>query len=311
MTDASSAASASQMLTHLKVEPTNRCNFDCPFCIGRHQEQGGMPISTFEAFLALFPAVTTIELVGEGEPLLWRHFRAMHRACLDRGIQVETTSNGSAAVRRHLETALEMGLTALNLSLESLAAERYRVLRPGGELAELFETLSWVMAHEAKPVHVRLWVTLLRTEYRETLQALGKLTSQMPELQLEFQTLNPMPHYRAIYPEELLNEFLPVSQVKAAVAELPALGPAVEFGLDAMFGRSSRECRVFDESLYVDWKGRVTPCCLVKADTPGAVVLGQTGSAFSDIQDRLQPFRSAHRRSVAPEACRGCPEIEY
>lgn len=146
-------------ITYLRISITDRCNLRCRYCMPDGVTDVGMKnILTFEEIWEIVKAsvslgITHIRITG-GEPLV-------RKGCVDliRGIRaipgVETitmTTNG--ILLRSYATALkEAGLDGLNVSLDTLDPEEFRMLTGRQNLTEVLDGIQ--AAKEAKiPVKI-------------------------------------------------------------------------------------------------------------------------------------------------------------
>jgi len=136
-------------LTYLRVSVTDRCNLRCTYCV----PSAGRPllprreILSFEEIrdlvgVAVRLGMTKIRLTG-GEPLARRGIVTLVRmlATIDGIADLAMTTNGIllADLAAPLRAA---GLHRLNVSLDSVAPERYRQITRGGEAAQVLRGLA-------------------------------------------------------------------------------------------------------------------------------------------------------------------------
>lgn len=84
---------------HVSIEPTNACNAKCPVCeTGKGDMERRKGVLDFAAYKSLiddiWPTTSTLLYYFMGEPFLNRHSYDMIRYARERGIYVETCTNG-------------------------------------------------------------------------------------------------------------------------------------------------------------------------------------------------------------------------
>ena len=136
-------------IDYLRISVTDRCNLRCRYCM----PAGGVRALEHDDVLRCEELVRLVRCMT---PLGFRHLRLtggepMARAgCLElvralravRGVEtVSMTSNGILLAGRAAE-AKAAGLSALNLSLDSLDPDRYDALTRGGDLAAALRTMD-------------------------------------------------------------------------------------------------------------------------------------------------------------------------
>ncbi|MGQ7248967.1 GTP 3',8-cyclase MoaA [Halomonas sp. V046] len=132
-------------VSYVRLSVTDRCDFRCVYCMS--EEMTFLPraqVLTLEeigqvarAFTEL--GVEKIRLTG-GEPLVRRNIGELVSAigALPGLKDFAMTTNG-AGLRRHAEALKSGGLRRLNVSLDSLDAERFRRLTRTGDLAKVID----------------------------------------------------------------------------------------------------------------------------------------------------------------------------
>src|SRR5262245_52335148 len=144
-------------LQDLRISVTDRCNFRCTYCMpfDEYVWIARQEILSFEEitrlarlFIAL--GVEKIRLTG-GEPLLRRGLdRLIARLAQLEGLaDLCLTTNGSL-LAEHAAALKAAGLRRLNISLDTLDAEKFPRLRQRGELARV---LDGIFAAQAAGFH--------------------------------------------------------------------------------------------------------------------------------------------------------------
>ncbi|WP_321972140.1 GTP 3',8-cyclase MoaA [Paratractidigestivibacter sp.] len=138
-----------RQIGYLRLSVTDRCNCRCTYCMA----EGGVPmlghadILSFEELTAIVRAaaelgVTKVRLTG-GEPLVRRGIVDLVRmvAAVPGVAEVAMTTNACllAPVAAELR---EAGLTRLNVSLDTLRADRYEKITRGGRLEDALAGLE-------------------------------------------------------------------------------------------------------------------------------------------------------------------------
>lgn len=138
-------------LTYLRLSVTDRCNFACEYCLPDGCRAGAdapLTVDEIERLAAAFAAlgVSKVRLTG-GEPTLRRDLPAVVRAvAATPGVaRVGLTTNGHRL--RTLATTLRaVGLTSLNVSVDSLDPARFAAITGVDRLAEVIAGVDAALA---------------------------------------------------------------------------------------------------------------------------------------------------------------------
>jgi cyclic pyranopterin phosphate synthase len=156
--------SYNRSIDYLRISVTDKCNLRCRYCL----PEEGVPQRQHEDFLrheqivevvraAVGLGLTKIRLTG-GEPLVKRgivELAGMIRAVP--GVKhLAMTTNGTL-LARYAAGLRRAGLDSLNVSLDTLDAERYRHLTRGGRIEEVLEGID-VALREGFPVKINMVV---------------------------------------------------------------------------------------------------------------------------------------------------------
>ncbi len=125
--------------TIIQVEPTNRCNLNCPACPvskGLDRSIGDMDFSLFEKLIHdLDPYLLAMLFWDWGEPFLHPRAYDMIRLATDRGIKVLASTNGHLfANGEHAANAVRSNLDGLVFSIDGLEQKTYEQFRKSGTL---------------------------------------------------------------------------------------------------------------------------------------------------------------------------------
>jgi cyclic pyranopterin phosphate synthase len=138
-------------ISYLRVSVTDRCDFRCVYCMTEHMEfLPKAELLTLEeldrlcsAFVAL--GVEKLRITG-GEPLVRKgimtFFRAMSRH-LDSGAlrELTLTTNGSQ-LRRFAQELADCGVRRVNVSLDTLDADRFHAITRWGRFAQVMDGID-------------------------------------------------------------------------------------------------------------------------------------------------------------------------
>ena len=163
--------SYNRQIQYLRVSVTDRCNFRCVYCM---PAQGVKMLShdeilSYEEFLRIIKVlsahgVSKIRLTG-GEPLVRKGIVEFIRdiAALQSITDLSLTTNGSllANMAEKLKTA---GLTRVNVSLDTINAQRFKQITRNGELSQTLQGIEAALAAGLTPVKLNIVLTNLITE---------------------------------------------------------------------------------------------------------------------------------------------------
>ncbi|RWR28519.1 GTP 3',8-cyclase MoaA [Sinirhodobacter populi] len=141
----------SRAISYLRVSVTDRCDFRCVYCMAEHMQflpkRDLLSLEELDRLCSSFIALGVRKLrVTGGEPLVRRDimtfFRAMARH-LDSGAlsELTVTTNGSQLARFAADLAA-VGVRRINVSLDTLDADKFARVTRWGRLAQVMEGIS-------------------------------------------------------------------------------------------------------------------------------------------------------------------------
>ncbi len=138
-------------VTYIRVSVTDRCDFRCFYCMGEEmaflRRKDLLSLEEIERLCAAFirKGVQKVRLTG-GEPLVRRNLMWLVRALskhLETGAlkELTMTTNGSQLTKYAGEMAA-CGIRRLNVSLDSLDAEKFKKITKGGHLSAVLDGIK-------------------------------------------------------------------------------------------------------------------------------------------------------------------------
>jgi cyclic pyranopterin phosphate synthase len=138
-------------ISYIRVSVTDRCDFRCVYCMS--EDMNFLPkqdLLTLEELDRLCSAFITrgtrkIRITG-GEPLVRRGIMTLFRSLgrhLDSGAleELTVTTNGSQ-LARHAQELADCGVKRINVSLDTLDADRFRAITRWGDLGKVMQGLD-------------------------------------------------------------------------------------------------------------------------------------------------------------------------
>ena len=134
-------------ITYLRVSVTDRCDFRCTYCMAEHMQflpkRDLLTLEELDRLCSAFVGLGVRKLrITGGEPLVRRDIMSFFRAVsrhLGRGLdELTLTTNGSQLARFAAELA-EIGVRRVNVSLDTLDAEKFGRITRWGRLGQVLD----------------------------------------------------------------------------------------------------------------------------------------------------------------------------
>jgi cyclic pyranopterin phosphate synthase len=151
-----------RVISDLRVSVTDRCNFRCQYCM----PADGLPwldrdeVLRFEEIERIVSVmagmgVTDVRLTG-GEPLVRREFpRLVSMLARVKGIEDLSLTTNGYLLERHAAALVDGGITRVNVSIDSLARDRFFQLTRRDSLPQVLRGLEAIGAFpEVRPIKV-------------------------------------------------------------------------------------------------------------------------------------------------------------
>jgi len=299
-------------INYLRISVTDRCNLRCVYCMPP-QGIALFPhgdILTYEEITGVVQAaaelgISKVRLTG-GEPLVREGLPklvAMIKAVP--GIDdISLTTNG-IYLERFAQSLKEAGLKRVNVSLDSLDAEKFKGLTRGGDLSTVLRGIK--AAHEAGLVPVKVNVVVMGGINDDEIERFARLTVT-DGWHVRFIELMPF-----VTEEGVRGKFVPISEVRARLRKLGELeasapitgnGPAKYYRFAGAAGTIGFISPVSDHFCYscnrlrLTADGKLRPCLLSddEIDLRRHMRSSTTAEALKQlIQDAIKNKPQKHR----------------
>ena len=152
-------------IEYLRLSVTDRCDLRCRYCIpegfkGFEQPPHWLTFDEIERLLGAFArlGLRKVRLTG-GEPLLRRDLPQLAARIkrLD-GIEDLSISTNATQLERHAQALHEAGVSRLNVSLDSLRADRFAEITGRDRLSAVLDGLQSARDHGFKPIKINMVV---------------------------------------------------------------------------------------------------------------------------------------------------------
>jgi cyclic pyranopterin phosphate synthase len=154
-------------ITYLRVSVTDRCDFRCVYCMAEDMvflpKKDLLSLEELERLCAAFirHGVTKLRLTG-GEPLVRRDVMWLVRRLGERlgaGLEELTLTTNGSQLAHHAEALAQAGVRRINVSIDTLDAEKFTAITRWGKLPAVLEG---VMAAKAAGLAVKINMVALR-----------------------------------------------------------------------------------------------------------------------------------------------------
>jgi GTP 3',8-cyclase len=217
-------------ISDLRVSVTDRCNFRCQYCMPAEgiewlPKDGILSFEEIERLVRLFVrlGIEDVRLTG-GEPLVRREFPRLvgMLAGIDGLQDLSLTTNGYL-LERQADELVAAGINRVNVSIDSLARDRFFQITRRDSLAQVLAGLEAIASHpEVRPVKVN--AVAMRDFTEDEVLRFCEL-ARSTEYQVRFIEFMPLDGDRAWRPDSVLTG--------AEIREIiEAVHPMAEVGRD-------------------------------------------------------------------------------
>jgi GTP 3',8-cyclase len=157
-----------RQITYLRVSVTDRCDFRCTYCMSEHMtflpRKDLLTLEELDRVCSAFVArgVRKLRITG-GEPLVRKNIvwllRALARHLETGALDELTLTTNASQLARFADELKAVGVRRINISLDTLKADRFRAITRWGNLAEV---MAGIDAAEKAGLAVKLNAVALK-----------------------------------------------------------------------------------------------------------------------------------------------------
>lgn len=231
---------------YLRISVTDRCNLRCVYCMPEEgmEFEPAEKILTFKEITEVVRAVAgmgirKIRLTG-GEPLVRKNLEQLVAmiAQIPEIEDISLTTNGMFLAAK-ASALKEAGLTRVNISMDSLQPDRFKLITRGGDVRKVLDSIDACVEAGLRPI--KLNVVLMRGLNDDEIAEFIRLTRDR-DIHIRFIEYMPIGHSDATWK----NLYLPLSRVREVCAEqqwdygpvatVQGNGPSENYRLDGALG---------------------------------------------------------------------------
>ncbi|HEU4661149.1 MAG TPA: GTP 3',8-cyclase MoaA [Pseudolabrys sp.] len=278
-------------ITYLRVSVTDRCDFRCVYCMSEHMaflpKAEVLSLEELDRLCSAFieRGVTKLRLTG-GEPLVRRGimalFRSLSRHLVSGALEELTLTTNGSQLAKYASELKGYGVERVNVSLDTLNHDKFRAITRWGDLDKV---LAGIDAAQTAGLKVKINAVALRgvneDEFSELLE-----WSHGRGMDLTIIEVMPLGDIG----QERLDQYLPLSVVRARLAERYTLDP-----IDYRTGGPARYVRVKETGGRL---GFITPMTHNFCESCNRVRVTCTGTLYmclghEDAADLRKPLRAS------------------
>ncbi|MDR1655018.1 MAG: GTP 3',8-cyclase MoaA [Treponema sp.] len=291
-------------IDYARISLTSRCNLRCPYCYMEETQSGPADELKPDEIAEIVSVLAELDIqkvrLSGGEPLLRPDLGEIISAVSKiRGIRETAMTTNAQGLTGRLRALKDAGLVRLNISLDSLQAERYRNMN-GGSLEEVLSSLDMVIALDMLPLKINC--VLLRGINDDEIEGFINMARERP-LQIRFIELMPIGKLskqdQRRDPAEILKNTRGLRLMKAGYPGQPAqcwTGPGFKGSIGFIRAFSDPFCRKCNR-IRISSKGRIRPCLADDTEWDLRSAIGNPARLKKIIMTAIENKPEKHRFS--------------
>jgi cyclic pyranopterin phosphate synthase len=283
-------------ISYLRVSVTDRCDFRCVYCMSENMsflpKQDLLTLEELDRLCSAFVrrGVKKLRITG-GEPLVRRDimtlFRSLSRHLGSGALEELTLTTNGSQLQRYARELAECGVKRINVSLDTLDAEKFRAITRWGSLDKVMAGLD---AAQEAGLTVKINAVALKGFNEEEFLPMIRWAHGRG-MDLTFIEVMPLGEIDG----ERLDQYLPLSRVRAQLMD--------HLTLEESTYRTGGPARYFTATETGGRIGFITPMTHNFCESCNRVRLTCTGTLFMCLgQEDAADLRKPLRQSESDEA---------
>jgi cyclic pyranopterin phosphate synthase len=278
-------------ITYLRVSVTDRCDLRCVYCMAEDMtflpRADILSLEEIERLAAVFIGLGVRKLrITGGEPLVRRNVISLFAGLgtrLGAGLDELTLTTNGTQLARHAAALADAGVRRINVSLDTLEADRFARITRWGRIETVFEGLR---AAQAAGLAVKINMVALRGENEDEIPA---MLAWCGERGFDLCLIETMP--LGEIEARRVDQYLPLSLVRSRLRRY--------FTLEETDYRTGGPARYFAVRETATRVGFITPMTHNFCESCNRVRLTVTGTLFMCLgQDDSADLRAVLRRGA-------------
>lgn len=281
-------------IEYLRLSVTDRCDLRCNYCLPKgfkdfEEPEDWLTFDEIERIIRVFGQLGTkrIRITG-GEPLVRKDMPKLAARLSELpGIEDLSLSSNATRLRKQAEPLKQAGISRINVSLDTLQADRFKEITGGGKLEKVIDGL--MAAKEAGFQPVKINMVVMRGVNDDEVEEMVRFCIEH-DFTLRFIEAMPMGDTG----REANKQYIPLSEIHDRLAKKYTLTKANMNG-----GGPARYVRVDDTELRI---GFITPISQHFCDTCNRIRLSVDGTLYLCLgQDDSYPLREFMRAGITDD----------
>ncbi|GAB1582308.1 GTP 3',8-cyclase MoaA [Phyllobacterium phragmitis] len=287
-------------ITYLRVSVTDRCDFRCTYCMAENMtflpKKDLLSLEELDRLCTVFieKGVRKLRLTG-GEPLVRKNImhliRELSRHLRSGALEELTLTTNGSQLARHAAELAECGVKRINVSLDTLDADKFRAITRWGEIGRVLEGID---AAQAAGIKVKINAVALK-DFND--QEIPDMIRWAHGRGMDMTLIETMPMGEIDL--DRTDQYLPLSMLRAALAR--------QFTLTDIPYKTGGPARYVEVGETGGRLGFITPMTHNFCESCNRVRITCTGTLFmclgqEDAADLRAPLRASEGNDLLSQA---------
>ncbi len=242
------------------IEPTNRCNLNCPECpSGLGELTRPLGLLSFEKFKVWIDQIKDhafyVQLYFQGEPFINKDLPEMLDYARKQNIYTSISTNGLLLNNKNIKQILDSPPDKLIFSIDGLDEETYQNYRVGGKFEDVDKSFRMFMKEKKKRKQKKPFVEfqfIVMKQNEHQIESVKKYAKELGVDKVALKTMQVSSYESAIH-------YLPKNKKYSRYK--------IENGTFKIKKKLGNRCFALWRTSVITWDGIVVPCCFDKDAT--------------------------------------------